>query len=190
MMSALRMTTADLEALPDPLDDTRYEIIDGELYVSRQPSLDHQYAAGEACVALRTWSAQTGRGFAFFAPGVIFADDDNVAPDVVWLSRERLRLAMGEDGKLHLAPELMVEVVSPGSDNERRDWSLKLKLYSRQGVQEYWIVDRVARQVAVFRHDGEALRPAATLDAQDTIESPLLPGFSLPVGQLFFPASV
>ena len=53
-MTTLRMTAADLEALPDPLDDTRYEIIDGELYVSRQPRLEHQFASDEVCAALRS----------------------------------------------------------------------------------------------------------------------------------------
>src|SRR5205814_7294110 len=99
--------TADLELLPDPLDDTRYEIIDGQLHVAGQPSLEHQYAADQACAALRAWSSRTGRGFAFSAPGIIFAADDNVAPDVIWISNERLRTARGDDGKLHEAPELV-----------------------------------------------------------------------------------
>ena len=127
-MTSLRITTADLEGLPDPLDDTRYEIIDGELYVSQQPRLEHQFASSQVCAALGTWSAQSGRGFAFSAPGVIFAEDDAVAPDVVWLSRERLGAAMGEDGHLYEASKLMVEVLSPGTANERRDRELKLRL--------------------------------------------------------------
>jgi Uma2 family endonuclease len=188
-MTTLRMTTADLEVLPDPLDDTRYEIIDGELYVAKQPSLEHQYASDEACAALRSWSTRTGRGFAFSAPGIIFADDDNVAPDVIWISKERLRTARGDDGKLHAAPELVVEVLSPGAYNEQRDRDLKLKLYSRRGVEEYWIVDCAARQVGVYRRDAGELRPVVTLAADEELRSPLLPGFSLPVNQLFFPGA-
>src|SRR5436190_22428576 len=157
VMTSLRMTTADLDVFPDPLDDTRYEIIDGELYVARQPSLEHQYASDEACAALRTWSARAGRGFAFSAPGIIFAEDDNVAPDVIWIGRERLRTARGDDDKLHEAPELIVEVLSPGASNQRRDRDLKLKLYSRRGVREYWIVDCAARVVSVYRRRGGAL---------------------------------
>jgi len=70
-------------------------------------------------------------------PGVIFAEDNNVAPDVVWVSRSRLRTALGADGKLHSAPESAVGVLSPGARNIGQDKQTKLKLYSRLGLQEY-----------------------------------------------------
>jgi Uma2 family endonuclease len=187
-MSTVRMTITDLEALPEPSDDTRYELIDGELHVSTQPSLEHQHAAGQACGALGAWSRRTGRGFAFFAPRVIFAEDEAVAPDVVWISAARLRTARGRDGKLHQAPELMVEVLSPGSANQRRDREHKLRLYSRRGVDEYWIVNCATREVAVYRRINEELRLVATLAADDGLDSPLLPDFTLPVNELFFPS--
>ena len=186
-MTTYRWTTADLELFPDPLDDTRYEIIDGVLYVSKQPSLEHQFARGEACAALGFWSARTGRGFAFSAPGIILVEDDNVAPDVVWISKERYRTARGADSKLHELPEQVVEVLSPGASNERRDRDIKLGLYSRRGVEEYWIVDCAAHQLEVYRRDGDALRRVATLGAEDELRTDLLPGFVLSVGQLFLP---
>ena len=55
---------------------------------------------------------------------------------MVWISRERFAAALEPDGKLHAAPDLVVEVLSPGSTNERRDRQAKLKLYSRRGVRE------------------------------------------------------
>jgi Uma2 family endonuclease len=180
------MTTRDLETLPDPLDDTRYEIIDGELYVSKQPSLGHQYAADSVCAALRSWSAETRAGMAFSAPGVIFAEDDNVAPDVVWVRADRLREAVGPDEKLHEAPDLVVEVLSPGETNERRDRETKRKLYSRRGVLEYWVVDVETRSVSQYRHVGDALELADTVGPGGWIESPLLPGFRCSVDVLFF----
>jgi Uma2 family endonuclease len=186
-VTALRMTSADLELLPDPGDGRRYEIIDGVLYVSKQPRFDHQYAADGLTAALRTWSAQSKRGVAVTAPGIIFENDDNVAPDLIWISNERLRTALWDDGHFHEAPELVVEVLSPGEKNAGRDRELKPKVYARQGVAEYWIVDTVARCVDVFRHDGEALRQVAVVSEDEDLESPLLPGFRLPVGQVFFP---
>jgi Uma2 family endonuclease len=189
MSTTLRWTTADLDLFPDPLDDTRYEIVDGELYVSKQPSLEHQYTCSEVTAELRAWSRATGAGVAIPAPGLIFAADDNVAPDVVWVSTERLDRIVGEDRKLHAAPELVVEVLSPGAASESRDREIKLRLYSRQGVEEYWIVDGQARRVDVHRREPEGvmLRHVATLGPNDRLESPLLPGFSVQVGQLFFP---
>jgi Uma2 family endonuclease len=186
MARSLRWTTADLEAFPERLDDTRYEIIDGELYVSRQPKLDHQDVCANVLVPLRQWSRETGAGKAYFAPGVIFAEDDNVAPDVVWISNERLAMAQDQD-RAHLlaAPELVVEVLSLGSTNEQRDRATKLKLYSRRGVHEYWIVDWRARQVEVHRRQDAELRLVATLFASDLLRTPLLPGFECPVSELF-----
>ncbi|MBI2218960.1 MAG: Uma2 family endonuclease, partial [Candidatus Rokubacteria bacterium] len=54
--------------------------------------------------------------------------------DVVWVSTQRLATVLWPDGKLHAAPDLIVEVLSPGAANERRDREVKLTLYSRRGV--------------------------------------------------------
>lgn len=183
MGTTLRWTSADLDALPD--DGKHYEIIDGELYVSRQPGYHHQYACSQLNIALGVWSNQTNAGVTLQAPGVIFADDDDVAPDVVWISHERLATALDQAGHLHAAPELVVEVLSPGSANERRDREVKLKLYSRRGVPEYWIVDWQQRKVEVYRRQEQALHLVATLYATDTLTSSVLPGFACPVAQLF-----
>ena len=95
---------------------------------------------------------------------------------------------MDDAGHFVAAPELVVEVLSPGSRNERRDRELKLKLYSRQGVREYWIVDWQRREVQVYRREDAALRLVATLASDDTLASPLLPGFACPVADLWPPA--
>ena len=181
--TALRWTSADLAVLPD--NGKRYEIIDGELYISRQPHWHHQRTCGKIVAALETWSAHTGAGEANLAPGVIFAEDDDVAPDVVWISQARRATALGADGHLHAAPELVVEILSPGTANERRDREAKLKLYSRRGVLEYWIVDWRAQQVEIYRREALALRLVTTLHPADTLTSPLLPGFACQVATLF-----
>ena len=183
MTSTLRWTSADLESLPD--DGKRYEIIDGELFVSKQPHLYHQQTCGQIFSLLANWSAQSKLGQTIFAPGLIFADDDDVVPDVAWLTNARLAAALGEDGKLHSAPDLVVEVLSPGPANQRRDREAKLKLYSRRGVLEYWIVDWSTRTIEVYRRQNAHLSLFATLVRGDLLETPLLPGFSAPVDDLF-----
>ena len=79
----------------------------------------------------------------------------------------------------------MVEVLSPGSANERRDREFKLKLYSRRGTDEYWIVDRQERRVEVYRREDAVLTLVKTLSESDTLQSPLLPGFTCKVSQFF-----
>jgi len=169
-----------------PMDDgNRYELIDGELHVTTQPHLEHQEIVNELAYVLTAWNKQTRAGRVFPAPGVIFSDRDAVAPDLVWVSAERAALVVNrEDGKLHGAPDLVVEVLSQGSANERRDRETKLALYERFGVVEYWIVDRFARQVDIYRREGAQLRLAVQLGSDDDLTSPLLPGFTCAVGAL------
>jgi Uma2 family endonuclease len=185
MSTTIRFTSRDLEMFPDPIDGTRYEIIDGELLVSKQPHLEHQSVTTAIGAALFVWSRQTGLGRAFVVPGIILPDEQDVVPDVVWISRARLAQVYEPDGKLHGAPELTVEVLSAGGGNERRDRELKLKLYSRIGVEEYWIADWRARTVEVYRQRAGGLRLVATLSDNDELTSPLLPGFTLPLGELW-----
>lgn len=182
-MTTLRWTSRDLEMLPD--DGKRYEIVDGELYISKQPHWHHQRICLRLAAFLDAWSSQTGAGEANFAPGLIFAEDDDVAPDVVWISRERLAIALQPDGKLHTAPELVVEVLSPGMANERRDREFKLKLYSRRGVQEYWVVNWQERSLEIYRRENALLKLDSTLYENDLLQSPLLPSFGCKVGLLF-----
>jgi Uma2 family endonuclease len=96
-----------------------------------------------------------------------------------------LAAALGEDGKLHAAPELVIEVLSPCLVNQQRDRQAKLKLYSRRGVQEYWTVDWQQQQVEVYRRTQTELVLAATLYRADALQSPLLPGFFCQVAVLF-----
>ncbi|MEL6471106.1 MAG: Uma2 family endonuclease [Cyanobacteria bacterium J06623_4] len=182
--TSVRWSMRDLEVLPQN-EWTTYEIIDGELFVTRSPHRKHQQLAGRLFSVLDGWSQQSGAGEAIFSPGIILSEADNVIPDVVWVSREKLAVLEDEAGHLTGLPEIVVEVLSPGSDNIRRDRQAKLKLYSIQGAQEYWIVDRFSQQVEVYRREEAQLSLVSTLCANDTLTSPLLPDFSCVIGQLF-----
>lgn len=182
-MRGLLWTSRDLEMMPD--DGKRYEIVDGELYVSKQPHYHHQHLCLRLGGLLDTWCLQTGAGEVNAAPGLIFGENDDVAPDLLWYSRERLATALREDGKLHTAPELAVEVLSPGVTNEHRDREIKLKLYSQRGVLEYWIVSWQQKRIEIYRRIETVLTLVSTLYETDTLQSPLLPGFACPVNKLF-----
>jgi Uma2 family endonuclease len=178
-----RWTTADLEKLP--LDEYRYEIINGELIVTRSPHARHQEASGRIFAAFDSWSMSTGLGRTYVFPGVIFSDADNVIPDVIWISNKRVSELLDEAGHFLGAPELVVEVLSPGKENEKRDREDKLKLYSDKGVEEYWICDRFQETIEIYRRQNGELKLTATLSNKDMLTSPLLPGFSYPVAQIF-----
>ncbi|MDZ8189948.1 MAG: Uma2 family endonuclease [Nostoc sp. ChiSLP02] len=184
-IDGVRWTVQDLEVLPEN-EWTRYEIINGKLFVTRTPHRRHQQVCVKISRQLDTWSDLSGLGETIVTPGIIFSQADSVIPDVVWVSRERLAQIEDEAGHLIGAPELVVEVLSPGKQNELRDKEAKLKLYSIQGVREYWIVDRFNQKVEVYRREKAQLVLVATLLDDDEITSPLLPGFSCSI-RLFFP---
>lgn len=93
-----------------------------------------------------------------------------------------LSRAIDSSGHLTEAPELIVEVLSPGAENERRD--REAKLYSRRGALDYWIIDWRARAVDVYRRTGEGLERTERL-TEGALASPNLPGFSGPLQALF-----
>ncbi|PIG91294.1 Uma2 family endonuclease [Gloeocapsopsis sp. IPPAS B-1203] len=179
----VRWTTADIDLFPD--DGNRYEIVDGELLVSKAPHWKHQEICVKIGTQLELWSSKNNLGKVAFAPGIIFTEADNVIPDVVWASNQRLAAILDDAGHLTDAPELVIEVLSPGELQEKRDRQLKLKLYSVQGVQEYWIIDPQKQQVEIYRRENAVLKLAATLYKEDDLNSPLLPDFSCSVAQIF-----
>ncbi|MGK7890312.1 MAG: Uma2 family endonuclease, partial [Leptolyngbyaceae cyanobacterium] len=160
-------------------------IIDGELYVTRAPHLFHQDTGGNIYFYLKAWSDQTHAGRPIQTPGVIFTIHDAVIPDVVWISRDRLANHVDEAGHLTIAPEIMIEILSPGEQNEQRDKQVKLKLYSRHGVQEYWIANWQLKTLEIYRRHNAQLQLVQTLMVGDTLTSPLLPGFRVEMTQLF-----
>jgi len=180
----VRWTTADIDLLPDN-EGTRYEIVDGELFMTRAPHWLHQETCGNIYLELKTWSRTSGLGRATINPGILFTETDNVIPDVVWASNERLAVLLDEAGHLTGAPELVVEVLSAGTENERRDREAKLKLYASRGVQEYWITDWRLQQVEVYRRENAMLKLSATLLSNDELRSPILPGFTCLVTMFF-----
>lgn len=179
----VRWTTEDLKLLPE--SSSRYEIVDGHLLMTRAPHWKHQKAIVKASRILDTWSELRQLGETVSTPGVIFDDADNVIPDVIWISHERLATGVDEEGHFTIAPELIIEVLSPGTQNERRDRETKLKLYAERGVQEYWILDWRIQQLEVYDRQGALLKLTATLFAQDTLISKILPNFSCSVADFF-----
>ena len=153
------------------------------LHIGR-PDLIHQRCLGEVFFAFAQYLADQPIGDVVFGPGVILSDYDGVIPDLVYLSNER-RQQIATGTRIYGAPNLVIEILSPGAQNMERDRKVKLKLYDKYGVEEYWIVDTRARAVEVYRREGQTLKFFTTFVADEDITTPLLPAFSCPVGKLF-----
>ncbi|MEH1891894.1 MAG: Uma2 family endonuclease [Nostoc sp.] len=184
LTAGVRWTIHDVELFAEN-EGTRYEIVDGELFVTRAPHFKHQQTCGKIFRQLDVWSESTGLGEAIPSPGVLFTESDNVIPDVVWATKETLMVMLDEGGHLTGAPDLIVEVLSLSNSDQRRDKEAKLKLYSSRGVKEYWIADWRSRKLEVYRREDNQLKLVETLFSSDIIISPLLPGFSCTVNHFF-----
>ena len=133
-------TVEDLHDMPD--DGQRYEVIDGELFVTPSPSADHQHALSLLFRLIADYVDRERIGHAFFSPSdITFSPRRAVQPDlfVVPLVNGRRPRFFSDMKQLMLA----VEVLSPSTAH--LDRVKKRKLYREEGVSEFWIVDTDAR---------------------------------------------
>ena len=143
-------TAEMVRALPD--DGRRYEVLDGELYVSPSPSVLHQRAVGRLFRVLDSYMTETGVGEVMMSPADLeFSPQRMLQPDVFAyrLFEGRRPRSWQETMPLLLA----VEVLSPST--ARADRQTKRRIYQSERVPEYWIVDLNARLVERWRPDDE-----------------------------------
>lgn len=179
-----RFSYDDLLRLPD--DDLRHEVIDGVHYVTASPNLWHQELVGRLFLAIRTYLAEHSRmGRVFLSPAdVVLSKFDVVVPDLLFVAKDQEDVLTEKN--VQGPPALVVEVLSPST--RKRDLRIKRRLFERVGVREYWIVDPDLEAVQVLRRSPDGmLTPVADLTTDDdaSLETTLLPGFTLSVRALF-----
>lgn len=176
----VKLTWEDFIHFPD--DGRRHELLDGEHVVTPSPNTAHQSTVGRIFLALSRWIEETGAGRVFVAPfDVVLSPTDVVEPDLLFLSKTRLdRLTAAN---VQGAPDLVVEVLSPGTAG--RDRATKRRIYERFGVGEYWLVDPEEHTLLQVRFGETASGAERLLGEGDTVESRNLPALSLTVRDLF-----
>lgn len=177
-----KLTYRDFLKFPD--DGKRHELIDGVHYVTPSPVTPHQRTVGNLYYLIRRHLEEHGHGEIFVAPfDVVFGAFDVVEPDLLYISDARQHVLT--EKHVRGAPDLVVEVLS--ATTRRRDEGVKLRLYDRSDVAEYWIVDPAAQSIRVYRRVDGRLAPAADVAARrgDRLESRLFPGLALPVARVF-----
>ena len=172
-----KLTYDDYCLFPD--DGLGHEIIDGEHYEHRSPNTKHQLVLGNICFPLWGYVRDNRLGQVFHARyDVVLSDVDIVQPDVIFINNERRHLI--NEANFRGVPDLVVEILSPS----KRDYDevVKFKRYGALGVDEYWIVDPERDVVSIYRRTASGL---ALVPSFDPITTPLIPGFSLPVRDIF-----
>jgi Uma2 family endonuclease len=179
-----RLTYEDFVRIPD--DGKRHEIIDGVHYVTPSPNQRHQELVMRLSLALGTFlEDRPDRGRVFLAPfDVVFSFHDVVEPDLVFIAPDQLDILT--DQNIQGTPALVIEILSPST--RKRDQHTKRVLYDSAGVREYWLIDPDLNTVTVFKRAGDGTFPQAselTAARHDTLETPLLPAWSLALARLF-----
>src|SRR5262245_34569065 len=112
------MTVDDLAATPD--DGNRYEVIEGELFVSRAPGLPHQIVSGNILYQIMIYLEQHPIGRIVATPGLILSRHSGVIPDLLFYTHARGDEIIWNE-RLNAAPEIVIEILSPGRENISRD---------------------------------------------------------------------
>jgi len=142
--SSQQLTYEDYCHLPN--DGKRYEIIDGELYVSPAPRILHQLVSGRLFFQLHGHVSAHDLGLVLSAPtDIVFSRINIVQPDLLFIAKARLHIVT--ETNIKGAPDLLIEILSPNTADVDRD--IKRKLYARFGVKEYWKVHPEERFAAL-----------------------------------------
>jgi Uma2 family endonuclease len=174
---AARFTADEYLSREDP---RRTELIDG-IVIVHEPTIPHQRVCLEIIRALSDWVRGGGHGEATLPLDVRLDERTVLAPDVLWFA-DRLP----EDAaRAPRPPDLAVEVRSPSTWTY--DVGRKRALYEHHGVRELWLVDTVTRKVLRYARTGAgaAFDVAEELGDGQVLTSKLLPGFRLPVAEIF-----
>ena len=83
-----------------------------------------------------------------------------------------------------LSPTLVIELVSPGTDNQNRDYLEKRREYALRGIPEYWIIDPSRAVMLVLALDGQDYREVGQFREQERIISPTFPTLNLTAAQV------
>lgn len=179
-----KLTYADFLLFPE--DGKRHELIGGVHYVTPSPYLSHQELVGRLYLSIGNFLASRRHlGRVFVAPlDVVLSTHDVVEPDLLFVAGDQQSFLT--EANIQGPPALVIEVLSPGT--KRRDQGIKRKLFDEKGVREYWMVDPKAYRVSICRRAADGSFPLVdtpTSAWDGILETPVLPGWSLSLRELF-----
>ena len=164
-----------------PSDGNRYELFEGEAYMTPSPDLRHQRAVRRLARAFE--DAITDGSEVLFAPmDVVLGEATAVQPDLIFVLETNAGILRDV---VRGVPDLLVEVLSPST--AKVDRGLKMETYARYGVAEYWLVDIEKLAIEIYRLDpaAKAYRLTQRCREGDVATTPLLPRLSIATSKLF-----
>lgn len=161
-------------------EDKRYELDEGELIEMTRPAYKHNRVMRNLVFALETYLRASRAGELLLSENLFaLAPLTRRSPDAAVILGDRSKELEGAK-VIPIVPEIMAEILSPSETP--RMIHRKLKQYFAAGVREVWIIDPDTKEVEIWT--GPSL-PERDLSGEDAITSALLPGFALPLAELF-----
>lgn len=165
--------------------EERYELIDGEVYLLASPKIVHQYCVTEMLAQFYPLS-KGKKCMVFTAPNdiILARNPDNISvvqPDLMVICD--LEEKLGKDGYYKGVPALVAEIISESTHS--KDLVKKLDLYLECGVQEYWVVNPLNKEVTVYQFRDREVVDTKTYRQEETALSGIFPGLAIAVNKLF-----
>jgi Uma2 family endonuclease len=185
-----RLTFDEWQALPETKQ--KCEVVDGVLLMPPSPADEHQWLGFRIASHISPFVEDRELGLVLMAPRDVLIRREPLRirqPDVLYLSAARAEVRRPSDlvgqSRIEAPLDLVIEVISPS--NTRRYVQEKLADYHSIGVLECWLLDFRSLSVEVWRLKADSMELVATLGMEDTLRSEVLPGFALPIADVFGP---
>lgn len=165
-----------------PEDGNRYEVIDGQLFVTPPPLIPHQAGASGLHRHLAPHVHARRLGRIFFAPvGLVLDDENGIQPDIVFVSNARLGIIT--ERAIEGVPDLVVEILSRST--QARDRGIKMRRYAAAGIPYYWILDPRSRALQEYALGDQGYDLISTSGPGAVFKPRLFPGLEIPIDDLW-----
>ncbi|MEO8347353.1 MAG: Uma2 family endonuclease [Acidobacteriota bacterium] len=177
-----KMSYDEFQTLPRD-GGKRFELIEGEVFMTPSPNTRHQRAVAKLLRRLADFTEEHDLGEVFIAPyDIVFSKWTALEPDLLFIRKERSGIVT--EANVQGAPDLVIEILSPS--NKAHDRKRKLREYEKAGVAEAWYLDPEERTGEILNLGADGLYAVtAVLSGNGSITSRAVPGFSMTLDQIF-----
>jgi Uma2 family endonuclease len=156
MESMLQPPRTALELFKILPEGTRCQLIDDHIIMSPSPVWKHQDIVKNILFQIESFLRKNSIGKVLSDVDIYINEKNVYRPDVFFISNEQMYI-LGDDGYVHGAPHLVIEVLSPGTS--RYDKTKKKEIYAQYGVKEYWLIDPQTLQCTGYINENNFFNP-------------------------------
>jgi Uma2 family endonuclease len=176
-----KLTYDEFQTLPRD-GSKRFELIEGEVFMTPSPNTSHQRAVARLLRALADFADEHDLGEVFIAPyDIVFSKWTALEPDLLFVGKEQRSIIT--DANVQGVPDLVIEILSPS--NKEYDRDTKLRAYEKAGVPEIWYFDPEDKTAEILNLGSDGRYRVTRLSANAGITSRVFPGLSLMLDRVF-----